>query len=356
MAHEEAILNAIKAWKVEFKKVSKDLLRYSVFKAMDQSFAQKYAAEVGKDSADAATITTFLETERTRYMNNDINSIDPITIWDIISGVMWPTITKYDTSLVDHPGDGGKNLVSMRGVAMKFVFNKDGTISKDNVFNILTQDIWTPFFKENTNALQVVTQAVKDYGVPTPALKKKILAELFSEEDAAALMFLRYGNMVALGYPIQIMATLNPYLGYFLMVIGWLGGSTSINSRKIDLKIKDVAGIDITKLPKKQSDAIASAATIGVQKSLEATMGAIGANYDWLQKQKNDSSNNKAFSQKWIDRFMNDPSCILNQVIVLNEKVNINNNNAYRYSPKAKQRMTDLGGAYVVGFNITTPD
>jgi hypothetical protein len=335
----------ISTWNTEFDKISKPLMRYKVFQAIDPSFAGKFGAQVG---GVEATITEFMEVERTRYMTEDINSIDPITMFDIIEGVMWPTISSQDSALVDHP-NGDELLISMRGVTIKQLFEGKVFRETDVIHTLSPKDL--PFTKNAYEALQAVSDKINDSPLEA-ADQKKTLSSIFNSEDAAALWYLGYGNLNALGNPIQTMATLNPYLGYFLMIIAWLGGTTQIVDRKIGAAIAKDGGFPLSDLPKTQSDAIANSAVVGNFKSLNATIAAIGANHEWLQKQKTNEAT-KDYYKGWADRFVNNPDCIVNMAIIINEKVNINSKFTYKYSAKAKKRLTELGAAYMAGFNIT---
>ena len=341
----------ISNWNTEFSKISKNLMRYKVFQAIDPKFANGYAGLVEK--GDEAKTNTFLEAERTRYLTEDINSIDPVTVYDIIDGVIWPTISAEDSSQVDCTTD--PQLHSMRGVPLKNVF-QGGKFKKDDILFRLSPDS-LPFAKEANKALTTAIDHANGIGL-NDVQQKKALSSVFQSADAAALMYISYGRLPELGHPIQTIATLNPYLGYFLMTIGWLGGSGSIINRGISdavKKGKDGKGFVIANLPKAQGEAIGSAATIGVFGSLNSTIAALGANYTWLQKQKTDATN-KVYFTGWSNRFMKNPKSILNMAIILNEVVNINSQLTYRYSPKTKKRLLELGEAYRIGFSITVND
>ena len=345
--------SAIRVWVEEFSKISKAMTRYKVFAAIDPQWAAKYAASV--KAGDATKINEFKEKERTRYLTEDINSIDPVTMYDIVEGVIWPTISKYDSALVDHPDP---LLNSMRGVTINQVFKgKVFRTDGSGIIHKLSPDI--PFAKNAHNALQVVVDIVRNGSGLDEGDRKRVLSLMFSPIDAAALYYISYGRMSVLGHPIQTMATLNPYLGYFLMTIAWLGGNGAIAKRDIDTAIitgKDGNGIAFPEgLPQSQNDAIAAAAVTGGFVSLNATIAAISANHKWLQQQKTNPST-KDFFKGWSDRFINNPDSIVSMVVILNEIVNINSKLTYRYSPKAKKRLTELGAAYVAGFTITVGD
>ena len=343
----------ISIWNEEFNKISKSLVRYKVFQAIDGGFAAKYGARV-EGSADPAAINTFLELERTRYIESDIDSIDPVTMHDIVEGVIWPTISALDNALVDHPTDPLLN--SMRGVTLHQLFNGKAFRGADVAYKLSPNNL--PFAKKANEALQAIRDEINSNPLEA-ADQKKTLSSMFKSEDAALLWYISYGRMDALGNPIQTMATLNPYLGYFLMTIGWVGGANAVAGRGIAAAIiagKGGDGIRFpTDLPKQQVDAISSAAEIGNYGSLNATVAAIGANHKWLQEQKV-KPETQDFYKKWADRFVNNPNSMVNMVVVLNEVVNINPKLHYRYSPQTKQRLTELGAAYMAGFSITVGD
>ena len=349
----------IQDWNTEFSKISKSLTRFKVFEAIDPSFAANYAVKVFQSKLPGvsgevgdAAINTFLEAERTRYLNDDINSIDPVTMYDILDGVIWPTIAAEDSSFVDCPTD--PQLNSMRGVPLKNVFGGNKIKGTDLLHKLSPN--W-PFTQKARTALEAVIAKANTIDLDT-TLQKKTLNSMFQSEDASKLMYISYGRLPELGYPIQTMATLNPYLGYLLTTIGWLGGSSSITTRGISAAVeegKDGKGFVIANLPKAQGEAIGSAATIGVFGSLNSTIAALGANYTWLQKQKTDATN-KVYFTGWSNRFMKNPKSILNMAIILNEVVNINSQLTYRYSPKTKKRLLELGEAYRIGFSITVND
>ena len=176
---------------------------------------------------------------------------------------------------------------------------------------------------------------------------------MFGSEIAAKCWWINiYGRQQSLGNPIKLIASLNAYLGYFTMMIGWLQGTGALVSRGITTEIQS----ELTAFPNIDSGPLEFNTTntsLDV-KSVTATVKAIQQNYKWLQAQKTHNTN-KDYYQGWFDRFFNIPKSIVNMLIIINERVHLNINKEFTYSPKASVRLLRMGSAYTK-FELTIGD
>jgi len=342
----------------ELEKVGGELVRYKVFKVVDDQFGSKYWNTLNTPGSTAEISQKLIQEERDRYISQNIDMIDPGTVHDIINGVMWPSISENDTAMVDHPTDS--KLTSMRGVTMRVAFTDDR----------LNEPLWKLAFDSKAGeshatfgayqkAYNEMIEALRDrvLGVSTDlaeAEQKEVLSLTFSSEVAAKCWWIGiYGNQDQLGKPIATIANLNAYLGYFAMMIGWLQGTGALASRGIT----GVINKELTTFPNVNPGPIAFNTTSNSPdvRSVIATVKAIEQNYKWLQAQKT-NNNNKQYYQGWFDRFFNVKKSIVNMLVIINERVHLNINKEFTYSPKASIRLTTMGAAYATKFELQIGD
>lgn len=327
---------------------------------------------VGDDAAPKDVINSqvklLVESEKQRYQDENIDRIDPGTMWEIMNGVWWPSIQDVDVALIDHPND--PKLSSMRGIALKTVFNSNGNIKlkKTNLSFAPQKGYFKPLYRAYNNVIQdlignksfFATTAFTSeelgfneyYDGFRPDEQKEILSKLFTTEQAAKVWWIsQFGNNPNLGRPIRTAANLNSYLGYFNMMIGWLGGDNALNARGISAAEQQTfktfpfdSNVFEFNNTKQSHDVL----------SLRCCTDAIQAQYKWLQAQK--TSPNKDFYQGWFDRFFTNPKSLVNMLIIINERVHLNAQSEFKYSPKCGDRLRAMGGALATTFKLNIGD
>ena len=313
--------------------------------------------------------------DKARYQTEDINRIDPGTMWKIVDGVWWPSIKEVDVALVDHPT--AKELTSMRGIAMKTIM-KIGSYGQGRLyarkldfafapleqgyFSDLTQAyikimMWTKSYtryepKTAFESNSPISYGPSDAGDLDQSKTKSFLQQLFTTEQAAKVWWIsQYGNNPALGRPILTGANLNSYLGYFNMMIGWNGGDTALAKRGIQAAEKSKFSsfpFDSNKFEFNDTPTSHEVVSIG------CCVAAIQAQYKWLQAQKTNA--NKDFYQGWFDRFFKNPKSLVNMLIIINERVHNNGANEFQYSPKCAARMKAMAAALATQFKLEIGD
>jgi len=317
-------------------------------------------------------IQEIIAKNKARYQTEDINGIDPDTMWKIVDGVWWPSIKEVDVALVDHPT--AKELTSMRGIAMKTVMKMHSS-GRGKPYARKLDFAFAPleagYFSDLTQAYTEIMMWTKSYTRYTPktafdnksgtssnagdvdqSKTKAFLQEVFTTEQAAKVWWIsQYGNNPTLGRPILTGANLNSYLGYFNMMIGWNGGDTALIKRGIQAEEKKSFSIfpfDSNKFTFNDSP------TSHDVKSIGCCVAAIQAQYKWIQAQK--TNENKDFYQGWFDRFFKNPKSLVNMLIIINERVHNNGANEFQYSPKCGARMKAMAAALAAQFKLEIGD
>ena len=352
MALTEIQKTKVRLFVTELERVGEDLIRYTVFRSIDSKFGSAYWNTLKNAATTPEVIQLLIKEERDRYVNSNIDMIDPETVYNIINGVMWPSISSVDVAMVDHPSD--PNLTSMRGVTMRVVYNEDSRINVgiwNTAFNLKAPSdhaVFGSYQKAYDDMILAISSTLSE------SSKKELLSLIFKSEIAAKCWWINvYGRQISLGNPIKLIASLNAYLGYFTMMIGWLQGTGALVNRGITNVIKS----ELTTFPNIDSGPLnfdTTSNSLDV-KSVSATIKAIQQNYKWLQAQKTHNTN-KEYYEGWFDRFFNIPKSIVNMLIIINERVHLNINKEFTYSPKASVRLTTMGGAYATKFELTIGD
>tara|TARA_R110001592_G_scaffold353551_1_gene652497 strand:- start:5444 stop:6565 length:1122 start_codon:yes stop_codon:yes gene_type:complete len=348
-----------------------ELARAWVFRicAGDKSnFWIKYRDDiVGKNAAAKDVINSqvklLVESEKKRYQDENIEGVDPGTMWDIVNGVWWPSIQDVDVALIDHPND--PKLASMRGVALKTVFANDGKIKikkTDRTFSPI-KGYFTPLYNAYKKVMiQILNEpSYSPFAVFTGSFgggngytrfradeQKEILSKLFTTEQAAKVWWIsQFGNNPSLGRPLLTGSRLNSYLGYFNMMIGWMGGDNALNTRGITAaEQKSFKTFPFDSNVFEFNDTKTSHEAL----SLGCSVAAIQAQYKWLQSQKTGA--NADFYKGWFDRFFTNPKSLVNMLIIINERVHINGQGEFKYSPKFDARWKAMGGALASSFKL----
>ena len=342
MALERNQIEAIAYFNEQLSVVGERLLKHHVY-GIDPSFRDEY----NKTTIEPVG----------NYIDKDIDVMDPKTLLNIINGVIWPAINEKDSSLVDHPID--PRLTSMRGITVSDLFdgaNLDRMNIKALTKVFTDESDVTKDFKLMRLAINNLDKAFKSAQASSA---KEALHLMFTQEIAAKLWFVKMcGLNPTFGLPLNIMAKLNVYLGYFLMLSCWLQGNlalTLVKGKDDSTTLYNVMRNSFSTFPTLPSEfTFTDSPNSPDVASVTASIQLIQTFYEWLQKQKENT--NKEYYQGWFDRFFSDKRSTINMLIIINEKVNVNAAGEFKYSPKLAKRLATMGGAYVQKFNIKIGD
>jgi len=334
MALTQEQKNAINAFSDELLVVGDLLVKWYVY-SLDSSFRTNYFKTKTEDN--------------TNYIDKDVNKMDPGTLLKVFDGVMWPSISEADPGIQDHPNS--EELTSMRGVVLKSVFSNN-KFNKDIFLRTFPEQGLPTDFKKLQETVSTLVKQFNTVSVDTQT-GKEALSLLFKEEVAAKLWLItQYGLNITLGTPLYIIANLNAYLGYFLMLSGWLSGTNALNLiQGKDLSLLNLMKTYFNKFPSTEDYTFTDDPQSPDVQSVIASVKLIQTNYEWLQKQK--TNENEDYYKGWFDRFFTNDKSIVNMLVILNERVNLNSGKEFKYSNKLAQRLASMGAAYKEKFNIT---
>ena len=306
-------------------------------------------------SLDSSFRTAFFNTKKedsSKYIKDNIDRIDPGTLLKLFNGVMWPSVAEADPGLQDHPAS--VELTSMRGVTLKDVFS-DNKLNKSNFIKTFPEKGLPSDFSKLEQATSALIKQLNVESLDT-STSKEALHLIFKQEVAAKLWLItQYGLNPALGTPLYIVANLNPYLGYFLMLSGWLSGELALVLIKgKNLNLYNTIRTSLPTFPHTQEYTFTDSASSPDVNSVTASVKLIQVYYEWLQKQK--TNENSDYYKGWFDRFFTDKKSIVNMLVIINERVNKNAGGEFKYSAKLSQRLATMGAAYEQKFNITLGD
>jgi hypothetical protein len=347
-------------WSTVISSVGDDVARWLTFYYTDRKLAGKYLEIAG----NAEEVTKLFTEVRKEYADKKHAHMDPITAFDIINGVFWPTIVTQDAAMVDHPSDGSLN--SMRGIPISWVFtSKGGQIEKGVFFSKLLPGISGG--SVNTNPIRQAAAALSDaldqliaYNSSlSEADQKEALSLLFQTENAAKLYWIYFGAKSSLGKPINTLRWYNPYLSYFNWTLGWQSGDKGIATHGVKAAVENFIpnfyvqdGIDLTELGATIQQDNPEKALGGL---VNTTNAAVQAQYAWLQKQKTNDST-KQYYTEWFNRFFTTPKSLINMVIIINEKVNLDPSKQFTHSQPCREKLNKIGLAYQSAFKINIGD
>lgn len=375
MALDATTKEALNTWATVIESVGDDVARYAVYTGcrttgLDDGLAEDYLRRVDNE----AELVELHAAVRKAYVDKKSSVIDPITTYDIINGLFWPTVGGSDAAMVDHPTN--EELTSMRGVAYHWVFPSGKLIDIDQFTEKLiprwdgTKYEYNSFesdrFGNSSNfgdygidvnknpvarayiALRKALLLLKD--VPSnKANNKEALSLLFKSEHAAKLYWIYFCRKATLGYPINTLRYYNPYFAYFNWKLGWDSGDKSLQIHGVKTAVQAVFGRDYYEkgqgedllgdkfLSDRPEPALAQAVNI--------TNAAVQAQYKWIQAQKTKPTT-KEYYEEWFKRFFKNPKSLVNMIIIVNEMVNIDRKKQFTHTIQCREKLTKLGVAY----------
>jgi hypothetical protein len=347
-------------WSTTINSVGDEAARWLMFYYTDKELADKYLEVVGS-AEDVAKLFTQVRTE---YNTKNHTHIDPITAFDIINGVFWPTIVTQNAAMVDHPSDD--NLSSMRGIPISWIFtSQEGQIQKNTLFPKLFPGINGAGGSSNPirEAAFTLSNALDQFIASSPSLsgadQKEALSLLFRTETAAKLYWIYFGAKSSLGKPIDTLRWYNPYLSYFNWTLGWQSGDKGIATHGVKNAVEKFIpnfytenGIDIVAIGSSiQQDSPEKALGLLVN----TTNAAVQAQYAWLQKQKTNDST-KQYYTEWFNKFFTIPKSLINMIVIVNEKVNLDPDKQFTHTQPCRERLNKISLAYQSAFKINIGD
>jgi hypothetical protein len=312
------------------------------------------------DGTEAAVQSEILATsfQNTTY-------IDPFTSYQVFENIIWPAVSELSPGWTDHPfqvdGSEQQMLSGMRGVTFADVWGygeRDFQNSFLQTFQGFDVDIsWLDKTKTidqlnrvKTASNNLVTAYKQAGGVSTDiSVRKDILYNVFSSEAAAKLFFIKNYLMsdVALNSPYWLM-TIDPYLAYLTVLVGWLGGKGNDTT---------LGALDRCKNSSNKSlrNVLQNIAPQGNQwnrlpdadryKTATATTEFLGVFYEWLQSISKQEKYVDLY-RNWMAMFLSNRKSMVNMLVIVNERVNINNSNMFAIQPKARDFQLALSEAY----------
>ena len=235
MALERNQIEAIAYFNEQLSVVGERLLKHHVY-GIDPSFRNEY----NKTTIEPVG----------NYIDKDIDVMDPKTLLNIINGVIWPAINEKDSS----------------------------DVTKD--------------FKLMRLAINNLDKAFKSAQASSA---KEALHLMFTQEIAAKLWFVKMcGLNPTFGLPLNIMAKLNVYLGYFLMLSCWLQGNlalTLVKGKDDSTALYNVMRNSFSTFPTLPSEfTFTDSPNSPDVASVTASIQLIQTYYEWLQKQKENTN------------------------------------------------------------------
>ena len=379
MALSEKEKELFNTWSTVIDSVGDDVARWLTFYYTDRELAGKYLEVAG----NAEEVTKLFTEVRTEYVDKERSFMNPITAFDIINGVFWPTIVAQDAAMVDHPSDGSLN--SMRGIPINWVFTSEGgQIEKNvffpklfpglsdnsflgsvvdnltfNVFGLTAETEPNPIRKAARAFASALDQLIDNDSSLSEADQKEALSLLFKTENAAKLYWIYFGAKSTLGKPINTLRWYNPYLSYFNWTLGWQSGDKGITTHGVKDAVEKYIPKYYVQDGVDRADLGAAIQQDNPEKALgglvNATNAAVQAQYAWLQKQKT-NDNTKQYYTEWFNRFFTIPKSLVNMIIVINEKVNLDPSKQFTHTLPCREKLNKIGLAYQSAFKINIGD
>lgn len=349
MALSDGEKEELTKWTQTINKYGDQVGRYAIYYHLDKELATQYAIAVSLGDKSLEAVNALHEKERAIYNKGEKKGIDPVTVADIVLGLLWPSISAVDTAFVDDPDNA--RYSTMRGIPAAWCLDDDG-LMKGKLQSWLIPGDTNGFFGPTDNPIKESRAALKaaydqynnnDLSFSEPD-QKDAIKRLFESEKAAMLWWIDYGaRNDDITKPLKCIQRCNPYLGYFTMMIRFQGGSGAMNDRGISTaitnKLKDIGEKnDIYTMGKGTGDE----ATKLVANHCNAMLAGVQAQYKWLQEQKV-STNNAKYYDGWFAKFFKNPKSLVNMLIIINEEVCLNINNKYTHAPETTAGLRNLG-------------
>lgn len=285
--------------------------------------------------------------------------IDPFTAYNIFDQVLYPPIEAMSPGWSENPYNSDSQSANrdfyMRGVPLVDIFNPDGELKNlSYAFNIadLTNGPGyvdnaglKPLKKVTTEYIKLANSILK---TPDIANQKDLLRDLFGNAPMAKTYFVStYLNDRISGANLQEpyrMIQVDPYLAYLTMLFAWLGGVGYVGKAALD-RFKG------TKNNKTLRDAIETAgnsnwhniAKDNRPKTAEGAIDMLQIFYEYIQSIK--LTNNDLYDN-WMNMLVKDKKCMVNMLVIINERVNLNNGNTFAFQEKPKEFQLALAEAY----------
>tara|TARA_S200002703_G_scaffold24888_1_gene21573 strand:- start:2028 stop:3191 length:1164 start_codon:yes stop_codon:yes gene_type:complete len=377
MAIKADLKEKLNTWSSIIESVGNEVSRYAFFVHNNNETDQSLANDYLNIATDTAEVEELYKDVRSRYAEDNNSFMDPITAFDIINGIFWPTIGGSDAAMIDHPSD--EKLNSMRGIPFQWIFFDDFINDRELRDKLIPGEPMTTSYRiggegnmtpdelsreiavENNPikrgyiALREVLASIREAQIRTnwsKADSKEALSLLFKSEQAAKLYWIHFGRKGVLGHPINTLRLYNPYLAYFNWTVGWNSGDRGIARHEIDQAVSSTLteefynGEDNAERCMRLGSAfLTDSPESALAKAVNATNAAVTAQYKWLQAQKTNDKN-KVYYEQWFQRFFKNPKSLVNMIIIINEIINIDSKKQFTHTLKCREKLTKLGVAY----------
>lgn len=292
----------------------------------------------------------------------DVDYIDPFTAYNIFDQVLWPAISILSPGWSENPYNQEIDITNqefyMRGVPLIDIF----------VNNNLSQKFRTAFtlqtslgFIDKTKAIDKLEEVSKSLQKlvdqysktnKTLTLQKDILYSAFTSEAAAKTYFIstylndRVKDFAgkSLEAPYRMMQT-DPYLAYLTVLFSWLGG-VGLEDKEAALdRYKDKNG---TTLRKRINETLSGdnwhlISATDRPKTATLAVDMLRIFYEYIQSIKTEFPE---LYKNWMDMLITSRKSMVNMLVIVNERVNINNSKAFAYQSKPAQYQLALSEAY----------
>lgn len=290
----------------------------------------------------------------------DVDYIDPFTAYNIFDQVLWPAISTLSPGWSENPYNQEVDITNqefyMRGVPLIDIF----------VNNNLSQKFRTAFtlktslgFIDKTKAIDKLEEVSRSYEKlvqqysktnKTLTLQKDILYSAFTSEAAAKTYFIStyLNDDVKDGKPLEApyrMMQTDPYLAYLTVLFSWLGG-VGLEDKVAALdRYKDKSN---TTLRRRINETLSGdnwhlISATDRPKTATLAVDMLRIFYEYIQSIKTEFPE---LYKNWMDMLITSRKSMVNMLVIVNERVNINNSKAFAYQSKPAQYQLALSEAY----------
>ena len=328
-----------------------------LYHTMNASDFKSYVNSIA-DGTDG-TVQTEIITKT--YAN--IEYIDPFTAYNIFDQVLWPAVSVISPGWSENPiinddsGNSTSRDFAMRGVVLDDLFLNDNRLGEIFENNFLTKPIYdyVTFVDktkiiDNLKKVQTTYQKLFEaYNNKTLPIMKDILYSVFTSEAAAKVHFVNTylcdnAKISSLQSPHR-MLQVDPYLAYLTTLFAWLGGigsggTVAALNRYKDKNGKSISGrIQDTFKQENWHEIVAG----DRPKTAPLTIDMLKIYYEYIQSKKGEYAD---LYKSWMDKLLTDRKSMINMLVIINERVNVNNSNTFTYQQKPKEYQLALSAAY----------